>query len=457
MLARRCTSIALATSHPVVLALDVGTTWCKALAFDRHGRVVAERRRPTGLGGPGAAGLDAVGDGVLTVLGELADGLPEGSTPAALGVAAAFYPGVCLDGAGLSFALPLAWTAPPDSMERLAANPGWGAGGMLAHGSAGLMALRLLGLTAERGRIQRAGALISFVGHVLTGSWAIDPASGPGGHSWPAPVVAALAGSAEALPAVVPSGGRIGALTESAARRAGLPAGLPVAMGGHDGACANLGALACRPGDCCLTLSTNFVPRAVAAGPVPGLYGYPVGLAGWASATAALWAGRRSDLAAAACDGGPTAVGGMRHRALGEAASAARRAKLAFPESALAREPARQAACCRDLLGHGWTPGQVYGGVVRGALLEMLAILDRIAAAGLRPTRYVATGGLAQSAFIAGELAHMLGAPVEVARGEAAARGAAAAAAVVARWSPDIETAARSLAPPSITARPDAL
>lgn len=390
----------------------------------------------------------------MATLRELVGALPAGSAPIALGLDAAFRPGICLDAAGRPFGLPLDWTAPVGQVEQLAADPGWGAAGMTAHANAGAMALRLQGLGARRRRIRRAGAMISLLAHALTGRWVIDPANGPGGPVWPPPVVAAVGGGGGALPEVVPFGSAIGGLVAAAARCSGLPAGLPVAMGGHDGACANLGALACRPGDCCLTISTNFVPRAVAAAPVPGLYGYPVGLTGWASAAAVVWAGRRCDLAAAACDGGPAAVGGMRHLALGEAALAALAAGLPLPKGALAAEPRQQPARCRALLLHGWTPGQVYAGVVREALGEMGDLLDRVAAAGLPVRRHVATGGLAQSRFVAIELARMLGLPVEVAPGEAAARGAAASAAVVAGWAPDIEAAARALAPPPITVRP---
>jgi sugar (pentulose or hexulose) kinase len=425
-----------------VLALDVGTTWCKGLALARGGRIVAHCRRPTGIGTGASFSVEdsppvfaGLRDTALATLGQLADGLKERCTVLGLGITAPFYPGVCLDAAGRPFGLPLGWSAPESLRHGMDAD---------LHTTAGPLMLRLTALAPWRDRMRHAGSLINLVALELTGRWVTDPASGPGGLRWPAPVTRLV--RPDALPAVVPFGTVIGGLTPGAAQATGLPSGLPVALGGHDGACANLGALASRPGDCCLTLSTNFVPRAVAAAPVPGLYGYPVGLAGWATATAARWAGRRIDLCAAACDGGPTAVGGMRHAALGAAAAVARAAGLRFSPPA-GGEVSGQAARCRSFLLAGLTPGQVYGGAVHASLAEMLAILERAVAAGIRPVRYVATGGLAQSRFIVEELATMLGSEVEVAPGEAAARGAAAGAAVAAGWAPDIEAAAAALAP----------
>jgi xylulokinase len=63
---------------------------------------------------------------------------------------------------------------------------------------------------------------------------------------WSDEILGAAGLSVEVLPHVVPSGTPIGTVGVSAARRSGLPQGLPVVAGGHDRLC---GALAARAGE----------------------------------------------------------------------------------------------------------------------------------------------------------------------------------------------------------------
>lgn len=416
----------------MVLALDCGTTWCKAVAFARGGRILATVRQPSGV-----EDLANLGASALSALASLANRLPSHCAPQAVSVDAAIYPAICLDEGDAPFALPLLWEPDAATRAAVAADPGWGPAGMAAWGNGGPVALRLAAMDATR--IGRVGSLVSYLVWTLTGRWVIDPASGPGGMAWPP--VAALSKAPE-LPAVVPFGAVAGGLTGGAARATGLRRGLPVVVGGHDGACANLGAGAVTPGDCCLTLSTNFVPRGVAAAPIRGLFGYPVGLHGWAAAQPILQAGHQIDLGVAALDGGPEAVAASRHEALARAAGRTEAPEVPYlpPE-----RTGEQASRCRDLLRRGWQPGQVYRGLIRGALVAMLDLLAVERAAGLAVDRFVATGGLSRSALVMGELEAMLGAPVKVAPRDATARGAAAGAAVVAGWASDIEAGAAEL------------
>jgi xylulokinase len=71
------------------------------------------------------------------------------------------------------------------------------------------------------------------------------------------------------VPPVRPHTAIGGRLLPAMAARLGLPANLPVGVGGHDGACANTGAGAILPGQVCLTLGTNGVARSIASRPAP--------------------------------------------------------------------------------------------------------------------------------------------------------------------------------------------
>ncbi|RIJ69725.1 ROK family protein [Nakamurella silvestris] len=88
----------------LVVALDVGGTSVKAGLVDSAGRIHAELRRPTGVGG----GVDAVVDGLIGVITELVEQAEStGRTPEAIGLG---VPGI-VDG--------------PAGIARYSANLGW--------------------------------------------------------------------------------------------------------------------------------------------------------------------------------------------------------------------------------------------------------------------------------------------------------------------------------------------
>lgn len=420
-----------------VLALDLGLTWCKAVALDRQGRAAASARAYSAAPPCGVAESTAViaaqWDAAVSALRDLAAALPAGASPAALAVSAAAQT-VLLDGAGVPFTVPAAGARARET-DRL---PGWGAGGILAYGYAGHLAARLVWLRAREPasweRVARAGCLHSYLMLRLAGRWCTDPASGPGRSPWPAAVRA----FGRELPEVVAPEAVAGRLLPEVAAATGLPSGLPVVVGGHDGACANLGAGACRPGSCCLTLSTNWVPRPVVAAPVAGAFGYPVGRAGWAWVRGVAGAGRQIDLAVAALDGGGPEVAGARHAALAAAVPSAPWPDLpCLPPAEAERQAGRVAAA----LAAGFPAGAIYGAAVRGAAEALAARLGEARAEGCHPRAFVATGGFTRSPFVLEVVSRTLGVPLPVAPDEAAARGAAACAAVATGWFADAEAA----------------
>src|SRR5438128_972656 len=88
-------------------------------------------------------------------------------------------------------------------------------------------------------------------------------ASGLDACAWPLDVLAETGLPIEVLPAVRLPWECAGQLTSEAARALGLPPGLPVAVGAHDGVAAQIGSGMIAPGDAALTLGTHAVLRVV--------------------------------------------------------------------------------------------------------------------------------------------------------------------------------------------------
>ena len=106
----------------------------------------------------------------------------------------------------------------------------------------------------------------------LTGAHMTDWSSGPDAACWDSHLFEDFGLPANLLPEPALPWHIAGPLTAEAAREMGLPAGTPVAVGAHDGICANVGADAARPGDYAITLGTHAVTRAVTAERPPGAY-----------------------------------------------------------------------------------------------------------------------------------------------------------------------------------------
>ena len=89
----------------------------------------------------------------------------------------------------------------------------------------------------------------------LTGEAVTDPSSGPDDTGWPDDFDQSLPPRTD-LPWNL-----AGTLTDAAAKDLGCPGGLPVAIGAHDGICANTGCNMTRDGEFALTLGTHAVCR----------------------------------------------------------------------------------------------------------------------------------------------------------------------------------------------------
>ncbi len=410
----------------------------------------AERRLAKAADELEASGLElehewqAVCDVLRTVASKM-----QPARPIALAISTAARHGVCLDASGAAFSVPLSWRPDPVLMAELGSHPGWGHGGMSARGSAPWLAARLVMLRRRYPewalRVARTGPMHAYLLWKLAGRWATDVAAGPGSDSWPA-AVSDLAGiTPDALPAVLARAEIAGPLAISSASECGLPAGLPVVCGGQDGACANVGAQALDPGDCCFTLSTNFVARIVCDAPVGGHFGYPLEGGAWAWAEDVQRSGWAIDAVAEVLL--PTELAVTRHQLLSDLAGASQSERAASLRLQLPIGAEELRSRVEEWLASGWSPTDIYRGVVESALDALLALLRQAEEAGCSYARAVATGGFSEVPFLLSRLASRIGRPVHLAAYEAAARGAASYAAVALGWFADVRAASVALSP----------
>lgn len=116
-----------------------------------------------------------------------------------------------------------------------------------------------------------------FLLYRLTGETVTDPSSGPDGD-WPDDMLNESDIDQCLLPRPALPWTVAGSLQAKAAELLGLEAGTPVAVGAHDGICANTGAGSVSPGQYAITLGTHAVVRAVTESTPDGalrFYGYP--------------------------------------------------------------------------------------------------------------------------------------------------------------------------------------
>ena len=259
-----------------------------------------------------------------------------------------------------------------------------------------------------------------------------------------------------AFPPLVPCGARVGALTAEAARALGLPAGLPVGMGGADTQCGLLGAAAVDPGQAAVVAGTTAPVQLVTARamlhPEGRLWtGHHVvsdrfvleSNAGSVGETLD-WMGRllfpdapnpAARLLAEAAAAPPGAGGIV--STLGADVMDGRELKLPLGSVTLSH-----------LCGAGDVDarGPFARAIVEGMVFALRANVDQVMTfADVTPTALRLAGGMSRSAFFAQLFADVAGRPIEVCpQPEASALGAALCAGVAAGVFTDLATAGRS-------------
>lgn len=264
----------------VVLGLDAGTTSAKAVVIDRDGAVWAESESdpiPTRSPEPEASEQDPeeVWQAVASAARGAVGRLPTGARVAALAVAAQSGSVVPVRASGRAGPL-ITWmdarsqdlveSWPPETAERIRMVSGW----TPAPGYGLSTIARLMGQSgpAQPGLdpVARWASVDDYLMHRLAGRWATNPsnASGMGlmdvmARAWSSELCRIAGTDPSVLSEIVESGTAAGRLIPESAAALGVPAGTPVAAGGHDQACAALGLGAVEPGRVFLSVGTAWV------------------------------------------------------------------------------------------------------------------------------------------------------------------------------------------------------
>lgn len=269
-------------SGEVVLGLDAGTTSAKAVAVDRSGRILAAAgsdpitTRSTPAGGS-EQDPDEIWQAVSAAGRSTVGALDRGTRVGALAVAAQSGSVIPVPPGGpatraftwmdvRSRGVVQGWSR--ETADRVRALSGWAP----APG-AGLSTVAWLHAVGsdpdgggDRAPAARWASVDDYLVFRLTGRWATNPSNAAGmqlmevsTRTW-SPELCRVAGVEPGLLSpICESGTAAGALTGEAAAALGLETGTPVAMGGHDQACAALGLGAVESGDVFLSAGTAWV------------------------------------------------------------------------------------------------------------------------------------------------------------------------------------------------------
>jgi sugar (pentulose or hexulose) kinase len=461
----------------LVLAIDLGLSWCKAAYLDQEGNLVATGRAYTRSILPARNGMlerlwDAVAASVCAAQRQLPDSVAVRTV--AIGVACRGEFGTCLDHQGQGF-WPVWDNALPRASPYIAqayAPEVWHGKDPFAFGYATRLAAILLYLKNERphewSKIYRIGALHDYLVYRLAGVWVTDPTSGPGQEEWPEEIIAMTGLPRDAFPHTLPPQQVIGGLIAGACDALELPEGTPVVVGLHDGAASSLGVRAIDVGDACLTLGTNFVLRAVTGKRLTSRsFSYSILPGRWAWVNNVPKASAQLDIVAESLrdelraelskDLGPDlcSVSELHHH-LG---AFAEEVTPGSNELVIERIMAGQEELLRERVQMAQAAGHPKGVVYR-AMMEAIAegVLDLVSRSrqdGATPQRFVATGGGVHHHAFMKILAAMLDAPIEVAEPEAGLIGAGIAAAVGSGWYSTLTEAMAAMTSPGSILYPD--
>ena len=424
-------------SNAILLAVDLGTTNCKAAAYSLDGSLRASASAAYPTLNPRDGWYEqrpddwrrAITQAVASVTGEL-------------GETAADIAGLCLSAWGPGLVLlgrdgqPLNDVSPTwqdvRSLEhgrRLIDEAGveWVGGGMPLTGFPAKLAWAIDAWPEYAAVTSYAAGVKDYLLFWLTGVLATEPSSGPYSPEWPSHVFDVIGWDTARLPPVVASTAVLGPLRDELAAELGLRPGLPVVAGVNDGAAATLGVGACRVGDAVVSLGTNGVVRLLTATPPSAelclsrsLFRYPVVDDVWASGGFVLTGG--SALAwvaeATAAETGSTAIDALLEEAAGVPAGSD--GVLFLPYLIGKGSPEPDANATAAFLGlrlqHG--RGHLVRAVLEGVAFGVRDIVEELRAQGLEPGRLFVTGGGAASPLWRSIFADVLDMPARHATGD---------------------------------------
>jgi sugar (pentulose or hexulose) kinase len=425
-----------------VLAVDLGTSWCKAAYVDRRGTIHAEGRVPSrAITNLGDGRLEAFWGAVVDAVHLASKQLPFAAAPDAIGISCRGLFGICLDEHGKGF-IPsydiLAIKSSPDVAAAFR-SPVWQddpyAFGYTVRLAGLLAGLRRSAVEEWRG-IQRAGALHDYIVYRLSGLWVTDPTTGPNALQWPAGLMQISGLAEEVFPEIRDYWDTAGELTPTAAEALDLPVGTRVVVGAHDGAAANIGTGAIHPGDACLTLGTNFAFRAVTSErPKTNCFGYVVAPGRWAWVNSVPGVATKLDCVATALLGESGDLND-RHRHLGNHAMEID-AETPLPPLVFTDIPSLLESV-NEAQRQNFSDGAIYRSTLKTAAEKLRELVDKARHDGATANRYVATGGAVGSRPLLQILENELEAPVQVGHPEAGLLGTSMVTAIGAGWYKDL-------------------
>jgi xylulokinase len=461
---------------PLVIGVDSSTTACKAIAWDRHGRAVAEGRASYPLLQPRPNWYEQDAErwwsGACAALRELL-GQVSAAQVEALCITHQRESFVPVDDQGRPIRNAILWldersrpqvaflerTIGRDRFHQITGKP------LTTNPSLPKIAWLMAHEPEVVARTAKFLDAHAFLVHRLTGAFRTSLAcADPTGlidmqaHAWATDLVRELGLRLEQFPALVEPGAIIGHVCDEAATVTGLAVGLPVVAGAGDGQCAGLGANATGGGRASLNMGTAVVSGVVSANylterafrtlyaPIAGSY-----------------------FLEGVIQGGAFTVGWFVEKFA---------SNLQDSESALSPEENLEAAAAQVPPGSlglvlvpywnhamtpywdpaasgitiGWTGAHgrehLYRAILEGIGFEQRLVGDAMVAATGQPfNEYVAMGGGSRSSLWCQIVADVTGVPVvRSATTEATCLGAGALAAAAAGWYPDVASAAEGMA-----------
>lgn len=293
----------------------------------------------------------------------------------------------------------------------------------------------------------------------LTGAHCTDWSSGPDAPAWDAALMGDWGLPAGLLPRPALPWQVAGHVTDAAARETGLATGTPVAVGAHDGVCANVGAGAIGPRDYAITLGTHAVTRTISATAPPGatrFYTMPpdrhvIGGNAFLGGRALDWL---LDITAGGTDREPAyREAGSKAAAVPPGADGVSFLPFLGGQMAPQRRADARAAFAGLRLDHG--QGAMFRALFEGVAFAVADIVDQVATWCGAPDRIRLTGGGAASPVWRQILADILDHVVEASDDAVEGRGAAIFLAVALGMHPDYATAAAAMVPPGQRVAPE--
>ncbi|MEE9282424.1 MAG: FGGY-family carbohydrate kinase [Myxococcota bacterium] len=255
-------------SAELLLSIDLGTTRLKVAAFGPDGRLLAlvtrRHREYRDASRSWQSAEEWWDDTVELVRRALADPQVAGRRLLGLSLCGRGGAAVFVDDGGTVIEQPWSDGRHRDELRRVFE---WRSDGVRIPSYAAALVAKALWLR-ERAperfrRVRHALYAKDFLLYRLTGVTMTDWSSGPDAPEWDERLFA----RSKLEPSLVPTPALpwelAGTLTRRAAEELGCPARTPVAVGAHDGICANVGAAAGLPGAYAITLGTHAVVRAI--------------------------------------------------------------------------------------------------------------------------------------------------------------------------------------------------